>query len=364
MIPLADHDHWRTVIPWSDPLEIEQDLVLARLMVDVAQHEALQGKLAFKGGTCLHKLWMPEPWRYSEDLDYTSIGDVEPGVLYAAFKEIGLHAGFTGMEWRLSDHASGLAHATLIGEFLDGSPFYLKIDVQMKPGEPPPLLRERLHTVDTAWFQGEASVLAFTPEEILASKVAAAYGRRKPRDIFDIWAALQAGITNPEETAERFCRYKPETWTSRLFAKSLVHKLSFEDYMDDLVSNLGERNKPNASPQEVVRRTAELVDACTEATVPQKRWRYVLQRGGTAVEGLKDWAPPPVLRPARSRSAQPTAARIQPSKPKNKKRATKRTPIIAALKRDPKASYSEIAASVGASSSYVAQIARERGLQR
>ena len=27
-------------------------------------------ELAFRGGTCLHKLCLPQPFRYSEDLDY------------------------------------------------------------------------------------------------------------------------------------------------------------------------------------------------------------------------------------------------------------------------------------------------------
>ncbi len=364
MISIEAYDHWRTVVPWDEPEHVEQDLILERLMVDVARHEALSGKLAFKGGTCLHKLWMPEPWRYSEDLDYTLIGDLELRVLRAAFKEIGLHAGFTSMTWQTSDFASGLAHARWGGSYLDGSPFYLKVDIQLTQGEPPPLLQERSHSVDTAWFQGEASIISFTPEEMLASKVSAAYQRRKPRDIFDIWAALEAGIVTCEGTAERFCRYKPEIWAPRMVVKSLVDKLSFEDYMKDLQRNLGERNKPNSTPEAVVRRTAELVDACTEATVPPRRWQKVLQKGGTATGLLKDWKPEAVLQPPRHRSNHPKAPQIKPDKPKNKKWSTKRTPIIAALKRDPNASYSEVAAAVGASRSYVAQIARERGLQR
>ena len=44
--------------------------MLSRLIVEIAQHELLGGELAFRGGTCLHKLHLPEPLRYSEDLDY------------------------------------------------------------------------------------------------------------------------------------------------------------------------------------------------------------------------------------------------------------------------------------------------------
>jgi hypothetical protein len=41
-----------------------------RLIVEIAGHELLCAELAFRGGTCLHKLHLPQPLRYSEDLDY------------------------------------------------------------------------------------------------------------------------------------------------------------------------------------------------------------------------------------------------------------------------------------------------------
>ena len=44
--------------------------MLTRLMVEVADDGYLADALVLKGGTCLHKLWLPEPWRYSKDLDY------------------------------------------------------------------------------------------------------------------------------------------------------------------------------------------------------------------------------------------------------------------------------------------------------
>ncbi len=347
-------------MPWGYPPHVEQDLVLARLMVDIARHEALSGQLAFKGGTCLHKLWMPEPWRYSEDLDYTLIGNIKPDNLRDALKEIVHKAGFTSADWRTSNFISGLAHVSCDGFFLDGSQFRLKIDVQLTPGELPPLLQERFHSVESPGFQGEARIVSFTAEEILASKVAAAYGRSKPRDIFDIWAALEAGVVTPQGVAERFCRYMPETWTAFLCARSLYEKLEKEWYLDGLNRNLKELERPNGVPEEVLRRTAELVDACSEANVPPQRWRQVIRKRKTAVGLLKGWSPNPRSQPSVSSRLAPP--RLEPKKPKPP--PTKRTRIIGALVRDRSASYDEIAASVGASRSYVAQLARERGLQR
>ena len=54
---------------------VEQDMLLGRLVVEIADDSYLAGALVLKGGTCLHKLWLPEPWRYSKDLDYERTED-------------------------------------------------------------------------------------------------------------------------------------------------------------------------------------------------------------------------------------------------------------------------------------------------
>ncbi len=68
MIPQAYLNEWATRAPWPQPAQVEQDLVLSRLIIEIAQHELLGEELAFRGGTCLHKLHLPRQLRYSEDL--------------------------------------------------------------------------------------------------------------------------------------------------------------------------------------------------------------------------------------------------------------------------------------------------------
>lgn len=70
MIAQAYLNQWATRAPWPVPAQVEQDLVLSRLIVEIAQHDLLGSELALRGGTCLHKLHLPQPLRYSEDLDY------------------------------------------------------------------------------------------------------------------------------------------------------------------------------------------------------------------------------------------------------------------------------------------------------
>ncbi len=77
MLPQAYLTEWSARAPWPDPVQVEQDLILSRLLIEIASDELLGKALAFRGGTCLQKLYLPSPVRYSEDLDFVRT-DAEP----------------------------------------------------------------------------------------------------------------------------------------------------------------------------------------------------------------------------------------------------------------------------------------------
>lgn len=65
----------RMGIPWEI---LERDYVLSWLLAGVSQVEALRDTLVFKGGTALEKCFFGD-YRFSEDLDFTGIGNVPTG---------------------------------------------------------------------------------------------------------------------------------------------------------------------------------------------------------------------------------------------------------------------------------------------
>lgn len=69
MIPRANVTAWRARAPWPTDAQVEQDLALCRALVELFSRPAIAAALAFRGGTALHKLFLPVPGRYSEDLD-------------------------------------------------------------------------------------------------------------------------------------------------------------------------------------------------------------------------------------------------------------------------------------------------------
>lgn len=56
MIPAAVITEWSHRAAWPAVEQVEQDLLLSRLIVEIANDDYLGGELVFRGGTCMHKL--------------------------------------------------------------------------------------------------------------------------------------------------------------------------------------------------------------------------------------------------------------------------------------------------------------------
>ena len=80
MIPYDTITAWGVSHPWPSREQIEQDLLLSKAIIEIYKNETLAGELIFRGGTALHKMILPQPSRYSEDLDFvrTSAGAAVP----------------------------------------------------------------------------------------------------------------------------------------------------------------------------------------------------------------------------------------------------------------------------------------------
>jgi predicted nucleotidyltransferase component of viral defense system len=69
LIPRAYIQAWSSKAPWPDLRQVEQDLIICRALCDLFNASELKGKIAFRGGTAIHKLTFKQPLRYSEDID-------------------------------------------------------------------------------------------------------------------------------------------------------------------------------------------------------------------------------------------------------------------------------------------------------
>ncbi len=73
MIPKANILEWREKAPWVLNPQVEQDLILSRILVELYSDPTLREQIVFRGGTALHKLFVSTAARYSEDIDLVQI---------------------------------------------------------------------------------------------------------------------------------------------------------------------------------------------------------------------------------------------------------------------------------------------------
>lgn len=58
MIPKDAITEWNQFAPWSSEVQVEQDLIICKALVEIYKDNYLADHLAFRGGTALHKLYL------------------------------------------------------------------------------------------------------------------------------------------------------------------------------------------------------------------------------------------------------------------------------------------------------------------
>lgn len=226
----ADIADWRSRVPWVDPDQVEQDLVLSRIFAEVANDPLLGAELVFRGGTCLHKIWLDRPWRYSEDLDYvrTTAGGV--GEILTALRSIGERVGFERITTSVGQHPKARFRST----FATGSAMTIKIEMNTFERSPARPIIQRHYRIDSPWFTAEAQVPAFHLAELTATKIRALFQRTKGRDLFDLWLVVRHAGVGLEDIGACFQRYRPAGWSANRALDNLDSKLDDAQFVHDL----------------------------------------------------------------------------------------------------------------------------------
>jgi predicted nucleotidyltransferase component of viral defense system len=176
-----------------DIMIAEKEVILTFLLQLLSERGILD-RLAFKGGTCLRKMFLGTQGRFSTDLDFTGIEDHdhEEVVLdiMAAFEQ-----PYYGIQFAIPDEGY---YETQDGMSWGANPTYShdwnqgesEIKLQISRRETPTLPTERRAQI----FQNYFRLLPFAPgdivclalPEIVAEKIRACYQRNKARDIYDL----------------------------------------------------------------------------------------------------------------------------------------------------------------------------------
>lgn len=235
MIPRDYITEWRTVVPWVEDAQVEQDLVISRALVEIFSHPHLAKELAFRGGTALHKLHSNRPARYSEDIDLVQVNAGPIGTTLTA-----LHAVLDS--WLgVPQSSRSEGRVTLNYRFAseDAPPLRLRLKVEINSREHFTVFgyKKVLFEVNSRWFRGAAQILTYGLEELLGTKLRALYQRKKGRDLFDLAVALETTSVKPEGIAEAFARYmerEGKRVTRAQFEQNLAGKLRDKQFAADI----------------------------------------------------------------------------------------------------------------------------------
>lgn len=238
MIPEASITQWRQRAPWPQPHQVEQDLALSRALVEIFSDDFLAQRLALRGGTALHKLFLAPARRYSEDIDLVQV------------QASGAPVGETMDRLRLLlspwlgepryKVARGMATQVFrfTSEGLPPIPLRLKVEMNYEESFSLLPLEQREFSVENRWFQGSASVRVNHPDELLATKLRALYQRRKGRDLFDLVVALDEVEVRPQAVVRCFYSYlelQGLRISRREYESNLEAKLATPAFLEDLI---------------------------------------------------------------------------------------------------------------------------------
>ncbi|MEO5841603.1 MAG: nucleotidyl transferase AbiEii/AbiGii toxin family protein [Acidimicrobiales bacterium] len=235
MIPSQVVTAWRATHPWVTDRQVEQDLILSRLAIEIGQHPALRDRLVWRGGTCLHKIVMPTPLRYSEDLDYVAFGirGTDFGPILSALRDV---AGRVGLDVARTRATSRRLEIRLrFDPSGGGAPSNIKVEVNIDEVESLFALDRRTVVLDTEWWGGRSDVLVFHPTEMIGTKFRALAQRSKGRDLNDLELAYVELALDDGQLAACAAHYlrNEHIGANDLKARLFSH-LDNPDFVDDV----------------------------------------------------------------------------------------------------------------------------------
>lgn len=237
MIPYDNIVEWRaTTAPWVDDAQVEQDLVLSRAVVSIFNDPWLHDRLAFRGGTVLHKCLLAPAARYSNDIDLVMTVAEPIGPVFDRLRGV--------LAWIGKDKtamSTNIGTITFTFPTTSQAPLTMKVKVEINSREHEP--RFGFHptgfAVENTWFTGATTLRTYQLEELLGTKLRALHQRRKGRDLFDLDYALRHPTVKVDSTRirEAFVFYMqheaPVTRTE--MQQSLAAKMRHPAFLGEII---------------------------------------------------------------------------------------------------------------------------------
>jgi len=260
MIPERAIIEWRECVPWVKEIMVEQDLIICRALVAIYNDDFLSSRLAFRGGTALHKLYLSPQPRYSEDIDLVQIQSENVGAILDKLREV---LSFLGKPIVKQKRNNNTMVFRVDSTFPPIIPIRLKIEINCKEHFNVLGLVKVPFEVKNQWFNGSCEITTYQLDELIGTKLRALYQRKKGRDLFDLQKALENPSLNTDNVIKCYHKYisfsDGESPSQTVYLSNMDEKMLEEIFLTDTQTLLRPSLTFNAqTAYEVVKR--ELIE--------------------------------------------------------------------------------------------------------
>ncbi len=169
---------------------VEKDYVLGWMLFGIASG-SVADKLVFQGGTALSKVYFPDQWRLSEDLDFTAINDQDWSAfvtpLSSEVPSILQKSGGITVNLRTTPHTNQGYPQSKFKYMGPTGQATVKIEITREEEIGETVTMQVPRHYDYPRF----SVKVYSLETILAEKLRSIIQRGKVRDYYDAWRLLK-----------------------------------------------------------------------------------------------------------------------------------------------------------------------------
>ncbi|NEN22311.1 nucleotidyl transferase AbiEii/AbiGii toxin family protein [Cryomorpha ignava] len=239
MLPRRYIDECKEFAHWLENAQVEQDLVIEKAMMELFSDPFLKERLAFRGGTALHKIFLKPQVRYSEDIDLVQIRAKPIKDTISVVRKQLDFLGKPVVKQKANNN-------TLVYRFESEIPpvvnLRLKIEINCREHFTVLGYKEIEHKIENSWTNGFCKLTAFEVEEMLGTKLRALYQRKKGRDLFDLYHALTNLDLDTGTLIKCYQEYmafsvdKPHTQNQ--FLRNMEEKLKDPDFEGDIFALL------------------------------------------------------------------------------------------------------------------------------
>ena len=222
-----------------DSLEAERDIVLTYVLKILAdQASLLLRHLAFKGGTCLKKIYFGKTGRFSMDLDFTCL-HARRDRFKSELKSVLNNREHYGISFAIEEEyeRSQDSYCAIVAYSHDWNSARFEIEVSFR--EHPILPVTKLVLVDELYFRycgfAPFKVPCLQRDEVLAEKIRASFQRIRARDLFDLYLFATTPGAYDQNKVKALAVLK--CWNARdpFEPEKLMEKITGEKYdWDDL----------------------------------------------------------------------------------------------------------------------------------